>query len=417
MGDVNNLVDPKVSASGEAKSLAFEKFTGQIKRAYHEQLGLMTHFDLQQVTGTNVVSNKYLGVTQVQALAPGKDVQGAEMEFDKNSLLIDTTIIARNVVGMLDDVQDDIMVKGKLAEEQVAALKNLEDRMLLQQLIFGAINNTKTKRTKPRVKGHGFSVVEAINETDALTKPNHLIAGIEMVVEDMILQNTDVSKMVIFMPWKEFNCMRDAERICDARYNTAQGATVTGFVLKSYNIPVVPTNQFPNKARDHVTLDGDVADHHILSNANNGYRYDVKNTAGGAADGEDQEKAAAVIFGNEALLVGRSIALTGEIWWNQGNKTWYIDSYMSEGAIPDRWEHLGALMKTTAASTADLNARAKRKEMIVQTSAGAFAAQSDAPMAMSMQQDPAAFAAAVAIALQAMVKPNALNPEFQPESK
>lgn len=381
MSDVNNLVDPKVSASGEAKSLAFEKFTGQIKRAYHEQLGLMSYFDLQKVTGTNVVSNKYLGVTQVQALAPGKDVQGAEMEFDKNSLLIDTTIIARNVVGLLDDVQDDIMVKGKLAEEQVSALKNLEDRMLLQQLIFGAINNTNTKRTKPRVKGHGFSTVKKIKEADALWEPNKLIAGIEWVIEDMILQNLDVRKLTIFMPWPEFNAMRDAERICNARYNTAQGSTVTGFVLKSYNVPVVPTNQFPNKARDHMDLDGNVSEHHLLSNANNSYRYNVKT----GTDGEDQEKAAAVIFGSEALLVGRSIELTGDIWFNKGNKTWYIDSYMSEGAIPDRWEHLGLLVKATD-DEVGLSQRADRKAQVTKSAdltgdASAFVAAVQAVLA------------------------------------
>lgn len=362
MSDVNNLVDPKISASGEAKSLAFEKFTGQIKRAYSENLGLMSYFDLQEVKGTNVVSNKYLGVTQVQALAPGKDVRGGDMEFDKNSLLIDTTIIARNVVGLLDDVQDDIMVKGKLAEEQVRAIKNLEDRMLLQQLIFGAINNTKAKRTKPRVKGHGFASVRKIKESDATLLPLKLMAGIEWVLEDMVIQNVDISRMTIFMPWQEFNCLRDADRIVDARYNTAQGSTVRGFVLKSFNVPIVPTNQFPNKSRDHSTIDGEDAAHHLLSNANNGYRYDVKT----GTDGEDQEKCAAVIFGNEALLVGRSISLTGKIWFNDGNKTWYIDSWLAEGAIPDRWEHLGALMKANADETG-LDARYKRKVLTVQS--------------------------------------------------
>lgn len=360
MSDVNNLVDPKISASGEAKSLAFEKFNGQIKRAYSENLGLMSYFDLQEVKGTNVVSNKYMGTTQVQGLAAGKDVRGASAEFDKNSLLIDTTIIARNVVGLLDDVQDDIMTKGKLAEEQIRAIRNLEDRMLLQQLIFGAINNTKAKRIKPRVKGHGFSVVRKIKEADATSIPLKLMAGVEWVLEDMLIQNVDISRMTVFMPWQEFNCLRDAERIVDAKYNTAQGSTVRGFVLKSYNVPIVPTNQFPNKLRDHETIDGEGSEHHLLSNANNAYRYDVKT----GTDGEDQEKCAAVVFGNEALLVGRSIALTGKIWFNDGNKTWYIDSWLSEGAIPDRWEHLGALMKATADETG-LDARYQRKATIV----------------------------------------------------
>ena len=356
MSDANGLVDSKISASGEAKSLAIEKYNGQVKRAYHTDPSMMQYFDLEMVVGTNVISNKYLGVTTVQALAAGKDVKGSGAEFDKNSLVIDTTLLARNIVGMLDDVQDDIQTKGKLAEEQVSALKNLENRMLIQQGIFGAITNTQTKRTNPRVRGHGFSIIKGIKDADALLLPLKLMAGIEFVVEELMIQDVDISKLTVFMPWQEFNCLRDADRIVDARYNTASGTTVTGFVLKSYNVPIVPSNHFPNKNRDHSDIDGEVSDNHLLSSATNGFRYDIQT----GTNGEDQEKCSALIIGREGLLVGRSIDLMGQIWFNDANKSWYIDSWMSEGAIPDRWEHLGALMKTTADS-AGLEARYLRK--------------------------------------------------------
>lgn len=411
MSDAAYLVDSKVSASGEAKTLAIEKFNGQVKRAYHNDPQMMQYFDLQQVQGTNVISNKYLGVTSLQALAPGKDVRGSEVEFDKNSLVIDTTIIARNIVAVLDDVQDDIQTKGKLAEEQVAAIKDLENRMLIQQSIYGAISNTEAVRTKPRVKGHGFSTVHTIAEANATTQPLKLMAGIEWVLEGMVDQNVDVTKMTIFMPWQEFNCLRDADRIVDARYNTASMSTVTGFVLKSFNVPVVPTNHFPKKSRDHTDIDGEDQEHHILSNANNGYRYDVNGV--GNTDGTDQEKCAAVILGREGLLVGSSISITGEIWWNKANKSFYIDTYLSEGAIPDRWEHLGALMKADA-DEAGLEERYLRKVLPVNqytAPAGAMQAMAFGAPAPASQQDPAAFAAAVAYAMSTMVKPAALTEE------
>ncbi|MGL6006125.1 hypothetical protein, partial [Aeromonas sobria] len=158
MSSANNLVNPAVSASGEVDTLLIEKFDGQVKRAYKEKLGMMSYFDLKEVKGTNSVSNKYMGTVQVQGLAPGKDVKGTSAEFDKNQLVIDTVVIGRNNVGLLADVQDDIMTKGKLAEEQVDALVYLEDRMLVQQAAYGAIMNTQAKRTKPRVRGHGFSI-------------------------------------------------------------------------------------------------------------------------------------------------------------------------------------------------------------------------------------------------------------------
>ena len=356
MSDASTLVDSKVSASGEAKSLAIEKFNGQVKMAYKNDPQIMAYFDLENVTGTNVVSNKYLGVTSVQALAPGKDVRGSDHQFDKNSLVIDTSVISRNVVGLLDDVQDDINTKGKLAKDQVRGLKNLENRMLLQQGVYGSIINTKVKRTTPRVKGHGFSTVHVIKEGDELLEPLKLMAGVEWIIEDMMIQDVDISMLTIFMPWQEFNALRDAERIVDARYNTASGSTVRGFVLKSFNVPIVPTNHFPNKARDHEDIDGEDQDHHILSNTNNGNRYDVLT----GTNAEDQEKCAALVVGREGLLVGRSLELTGEIWWNKANKSWYIDTYLAEGAIPDRWEQLGALMKG-AADQAGLDARYKRK--------------------------------------------------------
>lgn len=363
MSDANVMVDSKVSASGEAKTLAIEKYNGQLAMAYHERLGMMGYMDLQQVTGTNTVSNKYLGVTSIQALAPGKDVEGSETEFDKNSLVIDTSVIARNVVGHLADVQDDIMTKGKLAKEQAHALVDMEDRMLCQQGIFGAISNTEAIRITPRVSGHGFSTKKTIVEAEALSNPNKLLAAIEWVLEDMVIQQVSLEGLTIFMPWQEFNCLRDAERIVNAMYSISEDRpTVRGFVLKSYNVPIVPTTNFPNKARDHKTKDGTVSTHHILSNANNLYRYDVKNDV----DGSNQEKCSALIIGSEGLLVGRSIELQGKIWWNDGNKSWYIDSWMAEGAIPNRWEHLGAVIKATTETTG-LQARTDRKAPPVQT--------------------------------------------------
>lgn len=335
MSSVNNLVNPAVSVSGEVDTLLIEKFDGQVKLAYKEMVNMMRYFDLKEVVGTNSVSNKYMGTTQVQGLAPGADVKGTQVEFDKNQLVIDTVVIARNNVGILADVQDDINTKGKLAVDQVEQLGMMEDRMLIQQIAYGAIKNTSAKRTKPRVRGHGFSVDVKV-KAETMEYPNAVQASLEAVLEAMVKQNVPIQKIAAIMDWTYFNTLRDAERIVNANYTTASGTTINGFVLKSYNLPIIPTNQMPNKARDQQDLDGNTSAHHLLSNANNGYRYDV------IADGDDRmDNVVAVLFGSEGLMVGRSISLQGKIWMNDNNKTWYIDSWMSEGAIPDRWEHLG----------------------------------------------------------------------------
>lgn len=364
MSSANNLTNPQVSASGEVDSLTIEKFDGQVKRAYHEKLGMMAYFDLKEVQGTNTISNKYMGTTVVQALSPGKDVKGTEVEFDKNQLIVDTMVIARNIVWQLHDVQDDINSKGKMAEEQVAAFVDLEDRMLVQQLAYGAIKNTKDKRTKPRVSGHGFAV-DCKVKAETMTHPYAVMAALEFVLEKQLEQNTPLSKFCAIMPWKYFNALRDAERIVNANYNTASGAAIEGFVLKSYNLPIVPTNQMPNKARDHKNENGEDQTHHLFSKPSNGYRYDVIDTG---ADRMDD--VVAVIFGTEALMVGRSISLQGKIYWEDKVKSYYIDTWMSEGAIPDRWEQLSVVRVVPDADASDdvtIRTRANRKILPVST--------------------------------------------------
>ena len=363
MSSANNIVNPAISASGEVDTLLIEKFDGQVKTAYQEKLGMMAYFDLKEVQGTNSVSNKYMGTTAVQGLSPGKSVKGQESEFDKNQLVIDTVVIARNIVWTLHDVQDDIQVKGKLANEQVDAMVNLEDRLLLQQLCYGAIANTTTKRSgKPRVKGHGFSIDVKVKAA-TMDYPNAVMAALEYALEQQLEQNTPLSKFAAIMPWKYFNCLRDAERIVNANYNTAGGVAIEGFVLKSYNLPIVPTNQMPNKNRDHRDVDGVVQDHHLFSKASNNNRYDVVDTGA-----DTMGNVVAVIFGTEGLMVGRSISLQGKIWWNDDNKCFYIDTWMSEGAIPDRWEQLSIVRVVADAAASDDNTvrvRANRKVVAV----------------------------------------------------
>ncbi len=122
------------------------------------------------------------------------------------------------------------------------------------------------------------------------------------------------------------------------------------------------------------------------------------------------EKCAALVLGREGLLVGRSIALMGKIWENDANKSWYIDTWMAEGAIPDRWEHLAALMKASASETG-LEARFNRKVQPIFQQSGSLPTRDGGSVSSAPAQDPAAFAAAVAIAVAALIKPAALTDE------
>ncbi|AFP33696.1 major capsid protein [Pectobacterium phage POP72] len=403
MSTPNNLTNVAVSASGEVDSLLIEKFNGKVNEQYLKGENLLGYFDVQTVTGTNTVSNKYIGETELQVLAPGQSPNATGTQTDKNQVVIDTTVIARNTVAMLHDVQGDIdSVKPKLAMNQTKQLKRMEDEMVVQQLLLGGIANTKAKRTNPRVKGHGFSINVEVNESTALESPQYLMAAIEYALEQQLEQEVDVSDVAILMPWSHFNCLRDADRIVDKTYTISQsGATVNGFVLSSFNCPVIPSNRFPKFVSGQA--------HHLLSNDDNGNRYDATAEMNGAI---------AVLFTADALLVGRTIDVTGDIFWEKKEKTYYIDTYLAEGAIPDRWEATsvvttkrdtssGSASTDTAADHAVVAKRANRKAVITRGAISTTALGETSAFASVGAGD---LVSAVQAILAAQVKPTALLP-------
>ena len=399
MSTPNTLTNVAVSASGEVDSLLIEKFNGKVNEQYLKGENILSYFDVQTVTGTNTVSNKYLGETELQVLAPGQSPNATPTQADKNQLVIDTTVIARNTVAHIHDVQGDIdSLKPKLAMNQAKQLKRLEDQMAIQQMLLGGIANTKAKRNKPRVKGHGFSINVNVNESEALANPQYVMAAVEYALEQQLEQEVDISDVAILMPWKFFNSLRDADRIVDKTYTISQsGATISGFVLSSYNCPVIPSNRFPTFVQD--------APHHLLSNEDNGYRYDPTSEMNGAV---------AVLFTADALLVGRTIEVTGDIFYEKKEKTYYIDTFMAEGAIPDRWEAVSVVTTKRNAGTdaegqgtdhATVLARAQRKAVYVKTE-GAAAAFSAAPVGIQAED----LVAAVRAVMANDIKPTALKP-------
>lgn len=343
MSTPNNLTNVAVSASGEVDSLLIEKFNGKVNEQYLKGENIMSYFDVQSVTGTNTVSNKYLGETELQVLAPGQSPAATSTQADKNQLVIDATVIARNTVAHLHDVQGDIdSLKPKLAANQAKQLKRMEDEMLIQQMLLGGICNTHAKRTNPRVKGHGFSITVEVNEGEALINPQYVMAAVEFALEQQLEQEVDISDVAILMPWRYFNVLRDADRIVDKTYTISQsGATIQGFTLSSYNCPVIPSNRFPKFTSGQA--------HHLLSNEDNGYRYDATAEMNGAI---------AVLFTSDALLVGRSIDVIGDIFYEKKEKTYYIDTFLSEGAIPDRWEAVSVVTTKRNTSTGEVDTAA-----------------------------------------------------------
>lgn len=354
------LSNPAVSHSGEVDSLLIEKYFGQIHAQYIKGENHQVHFNVLPVNGTNTVSNKYIGETQLQILVPGQIPKATQTAYDKNALTVDTAVIARNAISHLQDVQNDINDnKTQLAKNQASKLKRLEDKMIVQQLIFGALSNgftgaaaetpglTNGARATARLPGHGFSVQVDLRPAEALL-PNQILAAIEFVMETQMTQEVDRNDQVVFVPWDIFYILQDAERVVNKDYTTNSGTIKEdGFVLKRNNIPIIPTNRFPTSVDD--------VDLKLLSSGANDNRYTP--TAA-------QLLAIALVFTADALIVGKSIDVQADIYFDKTFKGYHVDSWMAEGAIPDRWESVGVVTRAAGSENTVVSGRADRKAKV-----------------------------------------------------
>ena len=357
----NLLVNPAVPNNSEVDTLLIEKFNGVVHQQYLEGENLLSGFDVQEVVGTNMVSNKYIGDTTLQTLTPGQDPESTDTEFNKNALVVDTIVLGRNTVHSLHDLQNDFALMEKLAKSQMGKLKTLEDQMVIQQLLSGGFTggtfdpgaNTITGGTS-RVKGHGVAIeVDLQADLSQAQDPYQLVSALEIALMGLVIQRVPLAGLRCIVPINEFSILVDYGFIAQSAggSNETSGTNFSGLTgtLKGYNIPVMGSTEFTQmKLNPH-----DGADNHLLSNANNGNRYNV--TA-------DMQTAHGVIYGPDSLLAGRTISLQGDIFFDKKTKSNFIDSWFAEGCIPDRYDNIAVVASPSGATsnTAVLN-KAKGK--------------------------------------------------------
>lgn len=366
---INSQVNPAVPKAGTGvDSLLIEKFNGTVHEQYLKGENLLSKFMVQDVVGTNIVSDKYMGETKLQTLTPGQEPEAENgTEFSKNALVVDTIVLGRNTVHTLHDIQNDFDVMSKLASNQMGKLMTLEDQMVCQQLlatgltggVYDPYANTITGGTK-RVEGQGVAIYTKLkNDFTQANDPYQLISAIEISLMGLVTQRVPVAGLTCIVPIAEFGLLVDYGFIAQTEGGSNE-ATGTNFDmnlsgrLKGWNIPVMGSVEFTQmKLNPH---DGET--HHLLSNANNGNRYDVS---------ADMQKAHAVLYNQDALLCGRTISLQTDIFFDKKTKGYFIDSWLSEGATTGRYDNCAVVASTGTTDNAAVLTKAKGKAKATKT--------------------------------------------------
>ena len=119
--------------AGALDALIIEQFTGEVEHTFVADSALDKFFPRKPVKGTNTLTKKAIGRTQLQKLARGSAPDGTQVDFSKASVVVDTTILSRHSLTELETLQTDIDTRKEIAIEQGGEIAEFVDGALCIQ--------------------------------------------------------------------------------------------------------------------------------------------------------------------------------------------------------------------------------------------------------------------------------------------
>jgi len=324
----------QLAAVGNASTvnpLHIEQYGGMVEGTFAKKSFLRSYVMIKPIRGTDTVTNDRVGEATLQKVTPGVRPDAAVAQFDNVKVKVDTIVLARNNVALLDDFQAHYSVRSELGKEHGKTLGKFFDEAFIIQAIKSAFIVAAADPQNPLAGetalppgwfgGTRVDLAAAGDESD----PDLLQKAIEDVCQGIEEKDVDLDGGVILVGPAEYYTLLRNDRLTNSQYSVGNGDFASGMVLKSCGLPLIKTNRIPKGA-----ITG-----HFLSNAGNGNAYDV--TA-------EQGRVKAVVMLPKALLAGETIPLTSKVYYMDSELQWFIDSYLSFGVTPNRAEHAGVVV-------------------------------------------------------------------------
>jgi len=313
--------------TGAVDALHIEEYGGEVEGTIAKKSFMRMYVKIKPVRGTNVVTNDRVGEATLQAVTPGVRPDASPTEFGNVSVKVDTIVLARSNVALLDDFQAHFDTRRSLGEEHGKKIAKFFDEAFIIQAIKCA-QDTDVSTTHPAGWTAG-TVVELAAANDELD-PVKLQRGIEDVAEAMETNDVDLDGGVILVSPTQYNVLLRNDKLLDSQFSLGNGDYAKGKVLASVGLPIIKTNRIPKAA-----ITG-----HFLSNAGNSNAYDINAT--------NETDVVAIIMLPKALLAGETIPLTSDVYYEKSELQWFIDSYLAFGVTPNRPDNCGVVQKYRA---------------------------------------------------------------------
>lgn len=323
----SNITRPgQDGGTGDIDALHIEEYTGVVESTIARKSALEGFVTRRSVRGTSIITNFAVGESTLQKLVPGTTPDGTINKFGKNSVQVDTVVLARNIFPLLEVWQTSYDARAEVGMEHGKKIAKFGDQaFFIQALKTAAL--TASKYAGVDGAGHsGGSQVTMAGSSDNLD-PAKLYGYLADLFVQMEQKDVDprTDDVIVAVKPAEFYTLLQNEQLINTQYKTSNGTSIEAFVLKTYGVPVVSSNNFPG---------GSNISGHLLSNSDNGNAYDG-----------DFTKSVAVAFSPRALLAGETIPLTTDVFWDKKSKHWFVDAFLSFAVGPNRAEFAGAINK------------------------------------------------------------------------
>lgn len=326
LDDSYAIVRPgQANQAGSVSALHLEEFTGVVESTIERKAALKGWIPMRQVKGTSTITNFAVGESTLQKATPGMPIDGTGTDFAKRTLTVDTVILARAVLPLLETFQTSYDSRKEIGMEHGKKIAKFYDQSFFIQAIKAALFTESTYKgsgASGKPAGHFGGSQQTLALAGDSLDPAKLYAAVANLFVKMEEKDVDprTDDVMIALRPAEFYTLLQNEQLIDGTYKTSEGTSIQAHMLKAYGVPVVSSTNFPGGS----TIAG-----HLL---------------GSSYDG-DFTKVVAAAFSPRSLLAGETIPLTTDVFWDKVTKQWFVDAHLSYAVTPNRAEFAGVILK------------------------------------------------------------------------
>lgn len=311
----------QLNGAGAVNATLIEEYTGEVERVFKRKCLAMKMAKIKTVRGTDTITKRSAGLSEVNALVIGDAPAGTTHKFGRNRLSVEVPVFSREHINQFQEFQSDFDVRAELAAAQAEAHARLFDQSYFIALMKAAKATTSPYGTTDNFFGGSQETIGLADSADA-TKLYNKVADLlaKMAEKDALgLENL----AIYTSPAIKYRLLK-SDLVINGEYKTASGTSLGQVpIFSAFGIPVLDTNNAPF---------GQTITGHLLSTTANGNFFD--------GDFSDD---LLVIGSPGAVFAGQTAPISSKIWFSDAHFGHIADTTAMYSMGIDRPEYAGIL--------------------------------------------------------------------------